>query len=276
MGARLSARSEQADRIHPLACCWSASEPGFDNPLRLHTDSACCKNCDGLGANVVYGEIVRAELQLQKGTLWLDAGGGAVTGVSGLASRAGRRCKLVVVDLYAGALAENWCAYETIQADLSAIPISDGSIDIVTLRWVIEHLREPREAIAELSRVLSDCGTLILLTPNALHYNAPLAKALPTFYTRIIRKRWFGARFSGRHHFYDMNTRARILQAMTENGLREKQFLYPPKPVLFPQHMRHLRRVEATVCRALVLSFPQMCADILRVYERSSDSDAVE
>jgi len=42
----------------------------------------------------------------------------------------------------------------------------EGSFDIVIAKHVVEHLRQPEQAIAEMSRVLKTGGLLVLATPN--------------------------------------------------------------------------------------------------------------
>ncbi len=38
------------------------------------------------------------------------------------------------------------------------LPFADGSFDLVTLAWVLEHLDEPRQVLRELGRVLRPGG----------------------------------------------------------------------------------------------------------------------
>lgn len=48
--------------------------------------------------------------------------------------------------------------------DLGAFP--DGSFQIVIAKHVVEHLPNPRQALSEMSRLLSPGGMLLLATPN--------------------------------------------------------------------------------------------------------------
>ncbi len=50
-------------------------------------------------------------------------------------------------------------------ADASRLPLADSSIEAVTLLEVLEHLRHPREALREISRVLQPGGRLLLTVP---------------------------------------------------------------------------------------------------------------
>jgi len=51
-----------------------------------------------------------------------------------------------------------------VSADLTHLPYPDGYFDAVVCGWVLEHLREPRHGLRELSRVLAPGGKLLLLT----------------------------------------------------------------------------------------------------------------
>jgi ubiquinone/menaquinone biosynthesis C-methylase UbiE len=49
-------------------------------------------------------------------------------------------------------------------ADLSTLPFADGSFDCVTCGYVLEHLPDPRTGLAELARVMTPGGRMLLLT----------------------------------------------------------------------------------------------------------------
>jgi SAM-dependent methyltransferase len=63
------------------------------------------------------------------------------------------------------------------------LPFADGSFDLVTCNMVMEHLGEPARAVAEIARVLSRGGVVIVNTPNLWNYgvmaNAILSKVMP-------------------------------------------------------------------------------------------------
>lgn len=54
-----------------------------------------------------------------------------------------------------------------VMAGAEALPVRSGSLDVVALLDVIEHLADPRTALAEASRVLAPGGTLLLSVPHA-------------------------------------------------------------------------------------------------------------
>jgi len=55
------------------------------------------------------------------------------------------------------------------EGSLEALPFEDGSFDLVSMRHVLEHTRQPRVALAELRRVLSAGGLALIAVPD-LHY----------------------------------------------------------------------------------------------------------
>lgn len=58
--------------------------------------------------------------------------------------------------------------------DLASCKFPDKFFDIITLRSVIEHVRNPRATLCEIYRVMKDEGLLILNTPNIASYEARL------------------------------------------------------------------------------------------------------
>lgn len=56
--------------------------------------------------------------------------------------------------------------------DAHAIPLADGSVDVVTSFETIEHVADPSRFVRECARVLAPGGTFIVSTPNRPVYNA--------------------------------------------------------------------------------------------------------
>jgi len=74
----------------------------------------------------------------------------------------------VGLDLVPGSLrlaAEHGIA--PVQADVHAVPLADGSADVVSAGEILEHVADPSTVVAEACRVLRPGGTLVLDTVNA-------------------------------------------------------------------------------------------------------------
>lgn len=56
--------------------------------------------------------------------------------------------------------------------DIHAIPLPDASVDAVICSSVLEHVRDPRQAIAEMRRILRKGGKLFIYVPSTYPYHA--------------------------------------------------------------------------------------------------------
>ena len=70
-----------------------------------------------------------------------------------------------------------------VRGSIYELPFANVSFDLVTCNVVMEHLGEPQKALAEVARVLTPGGALVINTPNLWNYgvlaNAVLSKVLP-------------------------------------------------------------------------------------------------
>ena len=54
------------------------------------------------------------------------------------------------------------CPYRPVaRADATKLPVGNGSVDAVTMLWMLYHLDDPRQALAEGNRVLREGGLLV-------------------------------------------------------------------------------------------------------------------
>jgi SAM-dependent methyltransferase len=105
------------------------------------------------------------------------------------------------------------CVLGNVETDLSALP--DGSQDLIILRQLIEHLRDPRAALQQLRRKLSPQGVLVIDTPNRGGLD----------YLLFRRRHWGGYHIPRHFHLFNLASLARLLD---ETGYRvEKQACTP-------------------------------------------------
>jgi len=99
----------------------------------------------------------------------LDVGSGAGQIAGHLLKYADPRSQITCLDLSPEMigrarknLKSNWPRY--LVADLSRLPLADGTFDCVTCGYVLEHLPDARVGLAELARVMARGGKMLLLT----------------------------------------------------------------------------------------------------------------
>lgn len=103
----------------------------------------------------------------------------------GYTLEAARALGLTAVGADLSPLAVQHCrslGFETAQAPLEALPFADGRFQIVTIKHVLEHTAQPRQALAEVRRVLRPGGAVFIAVPDAGYWKAVRAPARSRFY----------------------------------------------------------------------------------------------
>ncbi len=78
-----------------------------------------------------------------------------------------------------------------IRARLEALPFKSEKLDIVSARYVLEHLENPKMVWAEWRRVLKPGGRILIQTPNILSYISFFPRLLPYRLKRHLLIRLF-------------------------------------------------------------------------------------
>jgi SAM-dependent methyltransferase len=66
-----------------------------------------------------------------------------------------------------------------LQLNLYTLPFKNSSIDLILLRFIVEHLYDPGSAFREIKRVLNPAGLVVILTTNLDSPLIRLPKVLP-------------------------------------------------------------------------------------------------
>ena len=102
-----------------------------------------------------------------------------------------------------------------------AIPLPDHSADVVTMYYVVEHLRDPNQVFLECKRILKPGGSLVLIVPCKFYPPILLGHLLP----HHIRQ-WAIAIVTGtkREHvfpaYYRANSRSALCRLGSSVGMR--------------------------------------------------------
>ena len=119
------------------------------------------------------------------------------------------------------AVGRNATVHHRVKADGYRLPFGDGTFDLVSMDFVIEHLADPIAFFREVRRVLRLGGRLVFRTPNRLHYVAIIASATPHWFHELVANRSRGLAASGGvwPTYYRANTTRRITAALEAAGL---------------------------------------------------------
>lgn len=70
--------------------------------------------------------------------------------------------------------------------DISQLPLPEDSVDLVTSRWVFEHLADPATVIAQIRRVLKPGGLALIIVPNVRHPGILVSSLMPLRLKRAL------------------------------------------------------------------------------------------
>ena len=190
---------------------------------------------------LTYARLIDEVLTPQ--TRWLDAGGGHQNpGVptAELELAMVQRVRLAVCcDLAVDAIAKHRSIRVGVGATLDHLPFRSGSIELITLNNVAEHLEHPGAVLAEFARVLAPGGRVIIHTPNVSSYAAHIVilgrRVLPErFVMKMIRFMDFREEEDVFPTYYRANTYADLAALAREAGLSsEKMLLVPARPLFY-------------------------------------------
>lgn len=207
---------------------------------------------------------------VNKGTVWLDVGGGRDLFPSNL--RAGRmlsnRCELLVGVDPSDNIEENTFVHRRMKSGIEDFR-SDVPFDIATLRMVAEHITEPERAALALSRLVKPGGKLVIYTVNRWAPVTLVSWLVPFRLRHAIKSiLWESEEKDTFPVAYRMNTRKELRRLLESAGFQERYFAYLDDCGIFGQ-WRIANTVELClwkVLHTLGLHYPETC--LLGIYER--------
>lgn len=131
----------------------------------------------------VYENYLRKHLN--HNTLWLDLGCGNNADIE---EKKNLVLYAVGVDIFRS---DNPLSRPFIIADITSLPFKTDSIDLISLRSVIEHISDPKSLFTEIRRVLNPNGTVVLITTNIWSPIIFIPKILPYGLRKLIIKKLF-------------------------------------------------------------------------------------
>ncbi len=252
--------------------------------LRLRTRPDGYKLCTGGALQSSFHAVKKRSdfirNNLEDGTLVLDVGCGLGIYFDSLSMGASR---VVGIDINQDYLREAIQNAESktavVQASVEELPFKRGSFDVVVMIEVLEHIPKDRNALKEVSRVLSPRGKLIITAPNKWFpfethgirvgskvYGFPLSLSMPflPYLPSVLRRLLTQAR---------VYSRCNLSKLLIMNGfqIRKTDFLTPSLDV--PERKAHhipkvyvlLRRLfnllESTFLKRLAGSTVIICAE---------------
>jgi SAM-dependent methyltransferase len=167
--------------------------------------------CNQQPLDVQYNDMVRAFLFPRR--LLLDAGCGPWSRVAALG-----KCRMVIGVDSDKSIRGNLGTDAVVIGDLSQLPFSSHTFDLVVTSWVIEHLDNPQTCFLEFNRILEDGGHCVILTPNLLHYGAFVPRLTPHWFHKWFARTVLRLSYNLYPTPYKANTPKRLVHLMETAG----------------------------------------------------------
>lgn len=133
-----------------------------DNRITMHNNPVPIRRY--LNYLLDFWVVSQLKSHINSQTLLLDigCGGGFLASIISDQVRSYIGCDISIVE----ALRAQEAGASVAVGDGQQLPFKEGTVDVVLLTAVIEHMPKPFETLKECSRVLQTGGTLVLATPN--------------------------------------------------------------------------------------------------------------
>jgi ubiquinone/menaquinone biosynthesis C-methylase UbiE len=153
-----------------------------------------------------------------------------------------------------------------IKADLKQLPFGDSTVDLVSLRFVVEHIPDVERDLRDIVRVLKPGGKLLVLTTNIKSPFVALGRIFPDKLKRKLISLIFREKdediFETYHNF---NTPERFQQGISKLHPIKIQFIsdlnYIRKPVFYIYLLWHIITIK--------LNLTSYRTNILGIFEKT-------
>lgn len=113
---------------------------------------------------------------------------------------------------------------------LEDLPFKEKTFDLITCRWVVEHLKDPKRTFYEFHRVLKKGGHLVLLTTNAYNYVTILNRLMPVGARKRVLNKLGRGESDTFPAYYRCNSVRRLRTTAAENHLSEETIILVGSP----------------------------------------------
>jgi SAM-dependent methyltransferase len=178
----------------------------------------------------------------------------------------GKVARVIGIDVDPAVL-ENTHVDEALVYDGTALPLADGSVDLIVCDWVLEHVAHPQRFAAEVERVLRPGGWFCARTPNSFSILATASRAIPNrLHARLLRKVQPGGLREAQDvfpTFYRMNSLAAIRRLFPKGRWTDCSYTFSPEPAytfgstLVVRLMRALQYLKLPLGGECVFAFLQ-------------------
>ena len=204
-------------------------------------------------------------------TLWLDVGCGRSLFPQNdpLARLLAQRCGLLVGADPSDNIDDNPFVHQRAKCEIQDYR-TDLKFDLVTLRMVAEHIRDPKSTVQVLSRLVKPGGLVVIFTVWKWAPVSILAAVTPmSVHHRLKRLAWDVQERDTFPVEYRMNTRKTLSRLFREGGFSEDSFYYLDD-CRSSTKSRFFNTIELMLWRffrALGMHYPERC--ILASYRKS-------
>jgi len=171
---------------------------------------------DFIGGTRAFAHVCRANIL--PGSEILEIGAGPTNQCSKMLSEMGN---VTGLDIDPDVKSNSWLS-KAVVYDGIEIPFANSSFDACVSNFVLEHVSNPLEHFAEISRVLRPGGVYCFRTPNLFHYVSMGARLMPHFMHLVLANRLRGLSKDAHEPYrtyYRCNTRKSLRNLCSASGL---------------------------------------------------------